>query len=175
MPRVLANLVTISVAIYKLHEATVFGGTPVVLQVGDFLMLLQVVKLWEQRGNRDYGQLLVLSLLLMVSAAISTNSFLYALMLIVYLFLSLYCCLLFHLRVETDAATAAISMPARAATPAMLRQDQRFLSRSMRKLTMLVSGVSLVFAVIVFLFTHKGAGEGMLGPAVYGDPVPGRV
>jgi hypothetical protein len=30
--------------------------------IGKFLVLLQLIKLWEQRANRDYAQLLVLSL-----------------------------------------------------------------------------------------------------------------
>ena len=35
----------------------------------------------------------------------------FAVLLIVYMFLSLYCCLLFHLKVETDAARKAIAVP----------------------------------------------------------------
>ena len=101
------------VTIYVFHEVLTSGNTPV-LMIGEFLMLLQIVKLWEQRGNRDYGQLLVLSLLLMVAAAISTANIVFGLMLVVYLFLSLYCCLLFHLKVETDAARDAMKTPARA-------------------------------------------------------------
>ena len=60
--------------------------------------------MWEQRANRDYAQLLVLSLLLMVAAAISTGSLVFGLLFVGYLLTSLYCCLLFHLKVETDDA-----------------------------------------------------------------------
>ena len=102
----------------------------VVLVVGDFLVLLQLVKLWEQRGNRDLAQLLVLSLLLMVAASINTASLLFGIMLIAYLFLSLYCCLLLHLKVEAEAAKAAAGIVDPNPSPAVLRQDQRYLTRS---------------------------------------------
>ena len=44
------------------------------------MLLLQLVKLYEQRANRDYAQLIVLSLLLMVAAAINTASLVFGLM-----------------------------------------------------------------------------------------------
>ena len=166
MPRFLSNLVTIGSMLYVVHEVLSFGGTAV-LYIGEFLMLLQVIKIWEQRGNRDYAQLLVLSLLLMVAAAISTATLMFGLTLIVFLFLSLYCCLLFHLKVETDAARAAINAPTRSVSPAVLKQDQRHLNRSMRRLTMVVSIVSIAFAVIVFVFFPRGAGAGLVGSTRY--------
>ena len=55
--------------------------TPVMV-IGQFLVLLQLIKLWEQRANRDYAQLLILSLLLMVAAAINTASLLFGVMLV---------------------------------------------------------------------------------------------
>jgi Ca2+/Na+ antiporter len=66
--------------------------------IGQFLVLVQLVKLYEQRANRDWAQLIILNLLLMVAAAINTASLVFGLMFIAYLFLSLYVCLLFHLR-----------------------------------------------------------------------------
>ena len=97
--------------------------------IGEFLVLLQIIKLYEQRANRDYSQLLVLSLLLMVSASISTANVFFGLILIIYLFLSLYCCLLFHLKVETDRAKKAIGVLEKNLPPAALRQSERYLSR----------------------------------------------
>src|SRR5205814_9143634 len=114
------------------------SGTPMILLIGEFLVFLQLVKLYEQRSNRAMAQLLVLSLLLMVAASINTASLLFGIMLIAYLFLSLYCCLLFHLKVESDHAKVAIALSEEKLNPASLRHDQRYLSRSMRKLTVFV-------------------------------------
>ncbi len=162
LPRLVANVLTLLATAYMLRMVWQAGQTPI-LAIGNFLVLLQLVKLYEQRGNRDYAQVLVLSLLLMVASAISTASLWFGLLLILYLLISLYCCLLFHLKVETEAARLASSAPAEKFNPATLRQEQRFLHRSMRRLTALVALVSIAMAVGVFLFFPRGSGAGMLG------------
>src|SRR3954463_7973581 len=134
LPRIVANLVTLAALLYIVVEVRISGLAPI-LVIGQFLVLLQLVKVYEQRANRDYAQLLVLSLLLVVAASINTASLLFGIVLILYLFLSLYCCLLFHLKVESDHAKAAIMIAQEQLNPASLRHDQRYLSRSMRKLT----------------------------------------
>ena len=163
MPRLLANVVTLGATLYCARNMLTSGGAAVMV-IGQFLVLLHLVKLWEQRANRDYAQLLILSLLLMVAAAINTASLLFGLLFASYLFLSLYCCLLFHLKVETDLARSALALPEEKVGPERLRLDQRYLSRSMRRLTGFVSLVSIVLAVGVFLFFPRGSGASMLSP-----------
>ncbi len=163
LPRWLANSLTVLLFAYAVARLLA-AATPIVA-IGEFLIILQVVKLYEQRSNRDYAQLLVLSLLLIVAASISTASLWFGMLLLVYLILALYACLLFHLKVETDAARQMLSLPAdEDAVPATLRQDQRFLSGSMRRLTGLIAVFATTLAVIVFLFFPRGAGAGLLGP-----------
>lgn len=161
--RIAANLFTILALLYVLREWLNSPPTPVIL-IGEFLVFLQLVKLWEQRANRDYAQLLILSLLLMVAASMNTASLWFGMLLVAYLFLSLYCCLLFHLKVETDAAKAAMPIPAEKISPASLRQDQRYLSASMRRLTGLVAVFAMSSAVLVFLLFPRGTAAGLLGP-----------
>src|SRR5690606_4936198 len=103
LPRLVANLATLVAAFWAFTH--IGSGTTAIIAIGNFLVILQLVKLYEQRANRDYAQLLVLSLLLMVAASINTASLLFGILLIIYLFASLYCCLLFHLKVEADNAT----------------------------------------------------------------------
>lgn len=158
-----ANLCTMLALLYVIREWLNGPPTPVIL-IGEFLVFLQVVKLWEQRANRDYAQLLILSLLLMVAASMNTASLWFAMLLVAYLFLSLYCCLLFHLKVETDAAKAAMPIPEEKISPASLRQDQRYLSSSMRRLTGLVAMFAMSSAVLVFLLFPRGSAAGLLGP-----------
>ncbi|HWE03399.1 MAG TPA: DUF3488 and transglutaminase-like domain-containing protein [Tepidisphaeraceae bacterium] len=168
LPRFISNMITIASGLYVIHEVLTTVGTPVlVLSSGEFLMLLQVVKLWEQRGNRDYTTILVLSLLLMVAAAISTPSLIFGLLMAVFLFLSLYCCMLFHLKMEADIAKEAIAIPARKISPAILRQDQRHFTRSMWRLTAVVSAVAIFFAVAVFILFPRSIGANMLGPVQF--------
>jgi len=163
LPRMVANGVTIAALLYVVYQVRNGGGPPI-LFIGQFLVLLQVIKLFEQRANRDYAQLLVLSLLLVVAAAINTASLFFGVLFVTYLFLSLYCCLLFHLKVETDAAKAALSVPEDLVNLSTLRQDQRYLSKSMRKLTGVVSLVSITTAVIVFLFWPRDMGASIIKP-----------
>jgi hypothetical protein len=163
LPRLLANLITIGATLFIVHEAMAPSVT-MVMVIGKFLVLLQLIKLWEQRANRDFAQLLILSLLLMVAASINTASLMFGVLLVLYLFLSLYCCLLFHLKVESDNARAAFAVPADKVSPATLRQDETYLSRSMRRLTAFVAGIAIVMAVVVFVLFPRGAGAGMFGP-----------
>lgn len=139
------------------------------LAAGQFLVLLQLVKLYQEgtgdarTENRNYVSLLVLSLLLMVAASISTASLVFGVIFIAYLFTSLYCCLLFHLKVETEAAKSAMTLPKDVISPAVLRQDERFLPSSMRRLTVLVAAAGLTCAVVVFVFFPRGPGAGLFG------------
>jgi hypothetical protein len=162
LPRLVANAMTVLAFVFAWLQVRAGGNSPI-LTIGQFLVFLQVVKLWEQRANRDYAQLLVLSLLLMVSAAISTASLLFGVLFICYLLLSLYCCLLFHLKVEADIAKEALSPTLAKWGEGPLRHDQAHLSRSMRRLTALVAVFALFWAVVVFLFFPRNAGAGMFG------------
>ena len=165
IPRVLANLATLAAGAYVVLQLSGGGnGSPPILVIGQFLVVLQLIKLFEQRANRDAGQLIVLSLLLMVAAAISTPELWFGLMLVGYLFLSLYCCLLFHLKVETDAAKKLMGLrDDRPSDLRRLRQDQRRLASSMRRLTLAVSLAAAASAVVVFLVFPRGTGASFLG------------
>lgn len=162
LPHMLANLVTLGSVIYIVREFLTGQWTPVMV-VGQFLVFLQLVKLWEQRGNRDWAQLLVLSLLLMVAASMNTASLEFGLVLVVYLFVSLYCCLLFHLKIEADQAAAAMAADGGSLSAAGMARDQRQLGRSMRKLTFAVAAVGIAFAVGVFVLFPRGP-VGLTGP-----------
>jgi transglutaminase-like putative cysteine protease len=161
LPRLVANIITL-VALAYTFQAIRFAVTPIIT-IGQFLVFLQLVKLFEIRANRDYAQLLILSLLLMVAGAISTPSLAFAVILVVYLFISLYICLLFHLKIENDYALAAQTLPREKLNEATVKQDQRYLPSSMRKLAALVSLAACAMAVFIFLFFPRGAGAGMFG------------
>jgi uncharacterized SAM-binding protein YcdF (DUF218 family) len=162
IPRPLANLLTLGGLVLVARQIRAGDATPI-LTIGNFIVVLHLVKLFEQRANRDYAQLLVLSLLLMVAAAISTASLLFGITFIIYLFASLHCCLLFHLKVEVDQAREIYQQPADQADPPPI-QDQRDLPRSMRRLTGLISLAGIATAVLVFLFFPRGSGQPLFGP-----------
>jgi len=163
MSRFLANLVTlIGLGVVTLEVRA--GDSTQIITIGNFIVFLHLVKLFEQRANRDYGQLLVLSLLLMVAAAISTASLIFGILFITYLFVSLHCCLLFHLKVEVDQARAFYRQPVDSVNPALVRQDMVDLPKSMRRLTGLIAITGIAMAVVVFIFFPRGATSSFLGP-----------
>lgn len=172
LPRWLANIATLSALLYVglRINAAADEGSPPLMFVGQFLVLLHLIKLYEQRANRDYAQLLVLSLLLMVAASINTASLLFGLLMIVYLVLALYCCLLFHLKAQADRARTAFAIPEDKISPATLRLDQRYFGLSMRRLTVLVTVFAMGGAVLVFLFAPRGPGQGILGQLQFRRP-----
>src|SRR5690606_5565156 len=151
LPRLVANLAILiafawaMLAVLHTHQTPIIG-------IGNFLVLLQLVKIYEQRANRDYAQLLVLSLLLMVAAGIDVGSLCFGILLFAYQFVGLYCWLLFPRKVEADTAQGLVLGTAARPNPHTLRQDQTFLPRSMRRLTGLISTVAICFAILVFLF-----------------------
>ncbi|HEX5242508.1 MAG TPA: transglutaminaseTgpA domain-containing protein, partial [Tepidisphaeraceae bacterium] len=163
LPRMYANLITIGTLLYVIRDYMVNETITPVLIVGEFLVLLQIVKLWELRTNRDYVQLLVVGLLLMVSASIGSSSLLYCVFLAVWLLVALYCCLLFHLKVESDRARLVLGISPEKYDADTLLDDQRELPRSTRRLTFCAAGVGAVFAVVVFLFFPRVNGAGFFG------------
>src|SRR5947209_7548884 len=82
MPHFVATVLTLF-ALVVLAAPLRLDPSRAVLVIGEFLVALQLVKLYEIRANRDYAQLLVLSLLLMVAASINTASLLFGIMLII--------------------------------------------------------------------------------------------
>jgi transglutaminase-like putative cysteine protease len=163
IPRIIANVLTLGGLVLVARQIRSGDATPI-LTIGNFIVVLHLVKLFEQRANRDYAQLLVLSLLLMVAAAISTASLLFGIVFIIYLFVSLHCCLLFHLKVEVDQAREAYHQPADQVDPVPQVPDQRDLPRSMRRLTGLISLSGIAMAILVFLFFPRGSGQPLFGP-----------
>jgi hypothetical protein len=160
LPRLAANALTLAALFFVILHSDL-DLAQFVPSIAQFLVLLQIVKLYEQRANRDFGQLLVLSMLMMIAACISTASLWFALILIVFLCLALYCCLLFHLKIESDEAKRAIGLSVAKPNAATLRQDERFLGRSLIRLTSLVAVVSLITAIAVFVLFPRNKGVGM--------------
>lgn len=164
LPRWLAGLVTTVLFFYTAVNLWQEPQNRAVFTLGQFLVFLQLVKLFELRGNRDYAQLLVLSVLLVVAAAINSASLVFGLVLIGHVFVALYACLLFHLKLETDQAKALLGLSEDNVPPETLRQDQSYLGRSMRRLTGLVSLASISMAIVVFLFFPRGSGAIVFSP-----------
>ncbi len=153
----------LSVAVSFIAVALVAMGiargqlTPV-LGFSYLLVTLILVKLFEWRSNRDIGQGLVMSLLLMTASAINSASLVFGALFIVYLLLGLYVSLLLHLKTESDRAVAAFAIPGdRLPLSQGQGQAQRSLRRSLRQITTVVACAAIASAVAVFLFFPRSS------------------
>ena len=84
------------------------GQAEVLQAIGHFLILLQVCKLFERKGNRDYTQILALSGLQMVAGSLLSNSLPFTLLLLIYLVLLGHTAMVFTLKRGLDAAASAV-------------------------------------------------------------------
>ena len=175
IPRYVASILALLSGLWSI--VGLFQGTAnPLLAVSQWLFVLVLVTLWSRSDNRAYGQMLVMSLVLMVAGAINSASLVYGLILIAYLFLTLYCCLLFHLKVEKEHATRAYNLTDNRPLPAALRHDQTYFNRSMRRLATLVSMVAITAGVLVFVFFPRAKmpqGLAMQFPNAQAPPVTG--
>ncbi len=73
-----------------------------IVTMGHFTMALQVLLMFTRKSNREYGQVLLLSLLQMIGASVLSVSIIYGLMLGVYCILAMLTVLIFHLKSSSD-------------------------------------------------------------------------
>jgi len=106
MPRWLLNLLALAAVAWLLMEM-MMRRSHVIVAMGHFTMWLQILQLFAPRTNRDYGQILVLSLMLMIGASILTVSMVYGMLLAVYCVLGLWTVLWFQLKTTSDHVIAA--------------------------------------------------------------------
>ena len=85
-----------------------------VTAMGHFTMALQLLMLYARKTDREYSQLLVLSLLQMISASVLSVTMIYGLFLAVYCVVALITLLLFHLTTTADVVHDANLRAARA-------------------------------------------------------------
>lgn len=101
LPRWTINLGSLLAVAWLMFD--LFGRTGnVVVSMGHFTMWLQVLLLYTDKSNREYGQLLVLSLMTMIGASILSISMIYGVLLAAYCILGLVTLLHFHFKATLD-------------------------------------------------------------------------
>ncbi len=159
VPRWLINSGVLVVALGLFWELVVYQQSNLLLALGHFMVGLILCKLFEKKANRDYGQILLLSLLLILSGAILTVSPVYALILLVYLGLGLYTSLVFHLQCETQRA-----MQRHAAGDRMMIMpgQQAVMARDVRRISVGAGMFLFFFACGIFVMFPRTNMPGFL-------------
>jgi transglutaminase-like putative cysteine protease len=93
------------------------GGRPWQQSIGRFAVWMTLIKLYERKGPRDYAELLMLSLLLMLAGAVQSVQLLFGIVLVLWAGLGLYVVLLYQLHVAHERS----KLERRASSPAGFR------------------------------------------------------
>lgn len=111
LPRWVVNIGAI-LALSWLAGEVLSKQVSIVLAMGRFTIALQLLMLYMKKNDREYTQLLVLSLLQMISASVISISMIYGVLLSIYCLLALITVVVFHLttaaeRVKKENVSAA--------------------------------------------------------------------
>lgn len=136
----------------------------VIVSMGHFTMWLQVLLLYGRKSNREWGEILVLSLMQMIAASVLSVSFVYGLFLAVYSLVTLFTVLVFHLKVTGDQVaqvqrSGAPSGTRETAAPALTPVAGRGNRWHLRLTTLALGAGASVIAAIVFLAVPRLAGS----------------
>ncbi|MCC6581296.1 MAG: DUF3488 domain-containing protein [Phycisphaeraceae bacterium] len=143
----------------------------VILAMGHFTMWLQILLLYAKKTNREYGEILVLSLMQMIGASVLTLSMIFGMLLIAYCVLALFTLLLFQLKITSDLVLEANR---EAAPPGVeLPRPKAVVCRGHRwhfRITAATVGMACAFvAVLVFLALPRSNESGI--PASMASPL----
>ena len=106
LPRWLINLGSLVAVAWLLFDLRWHQGHVIVV-MGHFTIWLQVLLLYSEKRNREYGQLLVLSLMMMIGASVLSVSMIYGILLMAYCIVTLLSLLMFHFKSTSDMVLEA--------------------------------------------------------------------
>ncbi|MCC6320174.1 MAG: DUF3488 domain-containing protein [Phycisphaerales bacterium] len=169
LPRLLVNLLVVAAIINAAMRAggsrTV--GQPIVSHLGEFLIYVQLLKLFDRRTVRDESQLLTLSVFVIIAAVLTSNNLLTGVGIVLYTPLAISATMLYQLR--AGQARAAEFRPASAAAREQGHPDlNRTFTRQLVQTVWLCVLTAGFLGAIVFIVTPRGLGVGALGQ--FGQP-----
>ncbi len=141
------------------------------LALGHYLVLILLCKLFERKSNRDYVQLMAMSWLVVIAAAVRCDELWFALGLLVYVTLACYTAMVFTLKRGLDTvASARLANEAAPLAPQRVAWNviRGWPGSALRRRTALMMIFMLIMGVILFLVTPRGA-TGLSAASVSGN------
>lgn len=176
MPWWVINLLAVVAAGWMISRL-VLANPNIIVTMGHFTMWLQVLVMFARKSNRDYGQVLMLSLIQMIGASVLSVSIIYGVLLGVYCVLAVLTVLIFQLKSSRDRAheenLAAAADKRRVARPKpVIGRGFHWHLRSAGA-TILLGCATVAAAVFILIprsadTTLSGESEGGLGPRQVG-------
>ena len=102
IPRWVIHVGALAATLYLTYEMYETKGQRLVITFGHYTMSLQILMVYSDKSNREYAQLLALSMVQMISACIVGLTMIFGLLLIVYCILAMFTVLLFQLKMASD-------------------------------------------------------------------------
>ncbi len=167
VPQLVVNaLLLAALALFAL-DLTSHGIDQVISAVGRFVVALTLIKLIEKRTARDQGQLLTLSMMMAIGAALTSVTFETGLMFMLYAPTAVWTLVLYQLWCGGVAAAAERGAAIRKERDKRVAPRRvpmsRSLVRGMRRLTYVATAGILAITVAVFIVMPRQLGEGILG------------
>lgn len=106
LPRIVINFGALVALVWLVIDLRWHEGH-VIITMGHFTIWLQVLLLYSEKRNREYGQLLVLSLMMMIGASVLSVSMIYGVLLMAYCVVALLALLMFHFKSTSDTVLEA--------------------------------------------------------------------
>ncbi len=164
LPRWAINLAALGTLAWWVSE-WFSGPHNIIITMGHFTMWLQILLLYARKTNREYGQLLMLSLLQMIGASVLSVSIIYGALLGVYCVLALLTFLTFQLKSSSDrvyeANRSAASDQRRVGRPdPVVGRGYRWQFRSA---TTMIAVICAALAVAVFIAMPRSIESSLLG------------
>lgn len=93
------NTLTLLFFTYEVYQAF-YSPRELILDVMEFLVFLQVVRLWSKKDDRDYLQIYGIALLHVMSASVLTAEIVFAAMFVIFIIIGTWALVVFNLRRE---------------------------------------------------------------------------
>jgi hypothetical protein len=164
LPRWVSNVLVLGLLVNMLLEAQV---TPQELPrvLGRFTVFLTLVKMYERRTARDHGQLMGLSLLLMlIGSAQMPPPLFFGLVLLTYLGLGLYCVLLYQLYAAHERLVGQRRRSGSLGIAATRPSTGRRVGLQLRLLAVGTGLATVAVSLGIFLLFPRELGRGMFAP-----------
>ncbi|MEM0913219.1 MAG: DUF3488 and transglutaminase-like domain-containing protein [Planctomycetota bacterium] len=155
LPRWMINLGSLIAVISLAIEVTAIK-TDLVVAMGHFTIWLAILLLYARKSHREYAQLLVLSMLVMVGGSVLSVSVVYGALLSIYCVVAVLTLLLFHLKSSADAVTESMRRSSgRPVAGLNLDDAARSSGWQLRLTATAIAVICAVVASLVFVVTPR--------------------
>ncbi len=164
LPRWLVNVAVALAALWTIREKS-YADTPLIIVLADFMLNIQLIKLFDRKTNRDHAMQIVLSLMLVTCASIISASIFFGLLLITYMIIALFTVLKFQLKSGLDYVQRQIQLgiPQNHTPIPIIHQPQPSEGKQFNRIAIACALGCTAFSTIFFIAMPRGQGRGILG------------